>query len=81
MIKIIISTHHSATANTPLLLPPPPRCHCISKRGPAATKIALLPSCRLRRQGGRHRHAATVATSAVTLPTPRYHCLQNIKKM
>ncbi len=80
-IKLIISTCHTATANTPLLLLPPPCCRHISKRAPATTKIALPPSCRLHPQAGCHCHAATTATSAAMLPTPCYHCLQNIKNV
>jgi hypothetical protein len=79
-IQIIISICHADAANALLLPLPPPRCHPISKRAAATTKIVLLPSCRLCHQAGCCRHAAAAATSATTLPTPRYHCLKNIKK-
>jgi hypothetical protein len=54
-IAIIVSIRHAATTNTALLLPPPPRCRRTSKRAAATAKIALLPSCHLRRQAGRRR--------------------------
>jgi len=57
--------------------PPPLRRCCISKRAPATAKITLLPSCRPRRQAGRHCCAATATTSAAMLPILHYHCLQN----
>jgi hypothetical protein len=79
-IKIIISIHHAAAANAPLLLPPP-RCHQISKHAAATAKFALLPSCRLCPQAGHRHHAAAATTSAATLPMPSYHCLQNIKNV
>jgi hypothetical protein len=76
-IKIIISIRHAAASNAPLLPPPPPRCRRISKRAAAMAKIALPPSCRLRRQAGRRHHAPAIATSANAWQMPRYHCLQN----
>jgi hypothetical protein len=78
-IKIIISIRHAAAANTPLLPPPPPHCHCISKCTAATAKIALLPSCHLRRQASRRHQAAAAAISANAWQPPRYHCLQNKK--
>jgi hypothetical protein len=77
MIKIIISIRHAATSNAPLLLPPPPRCRRISKHAAAMAKIALPPSCRLRRQADRCHCAPAAATSANAQQLPRYHCLQN----
>jgi hypothetical protein len=77
MIKIIISICHAIAANAPLLPPPPPRCCLISKRAAATAKIALLPSCRLRRQAGHRHRAAATATSANARQLPRYYCLQN----
>jgi hypothetical protein len=79
-IKIVISTCHTAAANTLLLLLPPPRCCHISKRAAATAKIALPPSYYLRRQAGCHHHAAAAASFPTTLPMMCYHCLQNIKK-
>ncbi len=44
--------HVQAAANAPVLPLLPPRCHCTFKCAAATTKIALLPSCQLRRQAG-----------------------------
>jgi hypothetical protein len=79
IIKIIISIRHAVITNAPLLPPPPPRCCHIFKRPATMAKIALPPSCRIRRQAGRHHRAATAATSANAQQPPRYHCLQNKK--
>jgi hypothetical protein len=76
-IEIIISIRYAATFNAPLLPPPPPRCRRISKRAAAMAKIALLPSCRLRRQAGCRHRAPAAATSANVWQPPCYHCLQN----
>ncbi len=76
-IKIIISIRHAAASNAPLLLLPPPCCGRISKRTAATAKIALLPSCHLRRQAGCRHHASTAATSANRWQPPCYHCLKN----
>jgi hypothetical protein len=80
-IAIIVRICHAAAANAALLPLPPPRCRRTFKCAAATAKIAVPPSCRLRRQAGRCRHAATAATSAAALPPPRYHCLQNKIKM
>ncbi len=72
---------HAASANAPLLPPPPPRCCHISKRAAATAKIALPQSCHLRRQAGRRHRAAAAATSANAWQPPRYHCLKNKKNV
>jgi hypothetical protein len=76
-IKIIISIRHAATSNAPLLPPPLPCCCRISKHAADTAKIALPPSCRLRRQASRRHGAPAAATSANMRQPPRYHCLQN----
>ncbi len=76
-IEIIISTRHAAAANAPLVPPPPPCCRRISRCTAAMAKIALPPSCRLRRQAGHRHRAPAAATSANAWQLPRYHCLQN----
>jgi hypothetical protein len=76
-IKIIISIRHAAASNAPLLPPPPPGCHRISKRAAAIAKNCASTICRLRRQAGHCRHAATAATSANAQQLPCYHRLKN----
>ncbi len=76
-IKIIVSICHTAATNATLLPPPPPHYRRTSKCATATAKIALPPSCCLRRQASRRGHVVATATSAPELPPPAYHCLQN----